>query len=62
MTAAEGRAEADQAMESLRQAVAAGYRKLAIMRTDTDLDSLRPRRDFQLLMMDLEFPAEPFAS
>jgi eukaryotic-like serine/threonine-protein kinase len=61
MTAAEGRAEADRAMEWLRQAVAAGYRKLSFMRIDSDLEPLRSRTDFQLLMMDLAFPAEPFA-
>jgi eukaryotic-like serine/threonine-protein kinase len=62
MTAAEGQAESDRAMEWLRQAVAAGYRKLSIMRTDTDLDPLRTRPDFRLLIMDLEFPADPFGS
>jgi hypothetical protein len=31
------------------------------MRTDTDLDPLRSRADFQLLMTDLAFPADPFA-
>jgi hypothetical protein len=31
------------------------------MRTDTDLDSLRARDDFRVLMMDLAMPAEPFA-
>ena len=61
MTAAEGRAHAERAMESLRLAVAAGYRKLEIIRTDRDLDPLRSRRDFQDLMMDLEFPDDPFA-
>jgi serine/threonine-protein kinase len=61
MTAAEGRAEADLSMERLRQAVAAGYRKITFLRTDRDLDPLRSRPDFQLLMMDLEFPDEPFA-
>jgi hypothetical protein len=30
------------------------------MRTDRALDSLRTRLDFQLLMMDLAFPADPF--
>jgi serine/threonine-protein kinase len=61
MTPAEGRAEADRAMERLREAVAAGYRKLVILRTDTDLDPLRSRDDFKFLMMDVAFPAEPFA-
>ena len=28
---------------------------------NTDLDSLRSRPDFQLLMMDLAMPADPFA-
>ncbi len=60
MTAAEGRAESHRAMEWLRRAVAAGYRNLTILRTDTDLDPLRSRPDFQLLMMDLEFPDDPF--
>jgi serine/threonine-protein kinase len=61
MTASEGRAEADRAMEWLRRAVAAGYRKLVALRTDPNLDPLRSRPDFQLLMMDLEFPDDPFA-
>jgi hypothetical protein len=61
VTATEGRAEADRAMEWLRQAIAAGYRKLAYLRTDTDLESLRSRPDFQLLLMDLGFPDDPFA-
>ena len=35
------RAAADRAMRRLREAVAAGFRDLAHMRTDTDLDPLR---------------------
>ena len=31
------------------------------MRRDTDLDPLRSRADFQMLLMDLAFPEEPFA-
>jgi serine/threonine-protein kinase len=61
MTPAEGRAEADRAVDWLRQAVAAGYRKLAVLRTDHDLDPLRSRDDFQLLMMDLAMPDDPLA-
>ena len=49
-------------MNRLREAVTAGFRDLAHIRTDTDLDPLRSRPDFQLLMMDLAFPAEPFAA
>jgi serine/threonine-protein kinase len=61
MSAAEAPSELDRAMTALRAAVAAGYRDLAHIRTDTDLDVLRSRPDFQLLMMDLAFPDEPFA-
>ena len=46
-SAAEGQAAADRAMHRLREAVAAGFRDLAHMRTDTDLDPLRSRPDFQ---------------
>jgi hypothetical protein len=62
VTAAEGRAEAERAMATLRRAVAGGYRDRANMRTDTDLDPLRSREDFRLLMMDLAMPGEPFAA
>jgi serine/threonine-protein kinase len=61
MTASLGETEADEAMEWLRRAVAAGYRKLAFMRIDPDLDSLRSRPDFQHLMLDLGFPNNPFS-
>jgi hypothetical protein len=49
-------------VDTLRRAVAAGYRDYAHMQTDADLDPLRSRRDFQLLMMDLAMPADPFAA
>jgi hypothetical protein len=61
VSTAEGRAEADRAMHWLRDAVAAGFRNYSQMRTDADLDPLRPRPDFQLLMRDVAFPADPFA-
>ena len=61
MVAAEGGSEAERAMHWLRQAVAAGYRNLALMRKDDDLDPLRSRPDFQMLMMDLDMPRDPFA-
>jgi hypothetical protein len=48
-------------MYRLREAVTAGFRDLAHMRNDTDLDPLRSRLDFRLLVMDLAFPDEVFA-
>jgi serine/threonine-protein kinase len=57
----EARAEADRAMAELQSAVALGYRTLEGLRNDTDLDAIRPRPDFQLLLLDLAFPAQPFA-
>jgi hypothetical protein len=62
MTAAEGQAAADRAMEWLHRAVSAGWRNVAIMQNDHDLDALRSRPDFQLLMMDLESPSDPFST
>jgi serine/threonine-protein kinase len=61
MTAAEGRAEAERAMQWLHRAVARGYRNVGSMRREHDFDPLRSRPDFQLLTMDLEFPDDPFA-
>jgi eukaryotic-like serine/threonine-protein kinase len=58
---ADGRAVADRAMDTLRRAVAAGYRDRAHMQVDTDLDALRDRDDFKLLLLDVAIPAEPFA-
>jgi hypothetical protein len=54
MTVAEEWTAADKAMSTLRRAVAAGYRNVAHMRTDTDLDALRQREDFQKLIQELE--------
>jgi serine/threonine-protein kinase len=50
-----------QAIAALQRAVAAGFRDLAFMRKDTDLDGVRSRSDFTLLLLDLAFPGEPFA-
>jgi hypothetical protein len=51
-----------QALEALHQAKNAGYGTKASLETDTDLDSLRDRRDFQDYLLDLAMPAEPFAA
>ena len=60
LTAAEGRLEADRAVAGLRLALDAGYARIGWIRKDPDLDPIRSRTDFQLLMMDREFPDEPF--
>jgi tetratricopeptide (TPR) repeat protein len=61
VSAVEGVDEADKAMVLLRQAVTLGYRNPSAYRTESALDSLRNRPDFRVLVMDLAFPAEPFA-
>jgi eukaryotic-like serine/threonine-protein kinase len=60
VSAAQGETEATNALRLLREAIRSGYRDANDYRTETALDSLRNRPEFQLLMMDLAFPAEPF--
>ena len=52
---------ADRAIADLRRAVAMGYRSPAACRYEPALAPLRGRDDFQLLLLDLGFPTEPFA-
>jgi serine/threonine-protein kinase len=62
LTGSEGRgAQADRAMAVLRRAVAQGYRALDVLRTDPSLDPLRPRDDFQMLLLELQLSDSPFA-
>ncbi len=51
----------DRAIVYLRKAVTGGYRQFSVLSRDADLDPLRPRADFQLLMQDAAFPLNPFA-
>jgi tetratricopeptide (TPR) repeat protein/predicted Ser/Thr protein kinase len=44
----------DQAVQTLRQALAKGYKDIAHLQKDKDLDPLRPRPDFQKLLAGLE--------
>ncbi len=60
MPVAEGEAESNSAIRLLRKAVAGGFSEAPRYRTETALDPLRARPDFQLLMMDLAMPADPF--
>ena len=62
MTADDVRSLGEQAVATLRRAVAAGLEDVAYMRKDPDLEPLRRRADFQMLLMDLAFPADPFAN
>jgi len=48
--------EADRAMDWLRKSIAAGYRNVAHMSKDTDLDVLRNRPDFIKLMAAMVAP------
>jgi serine/threonine protein kinase/tetratricopeptide (TPR) repeat protein len=59
-SAAERRRATDRAMTSLRSFVASGYRTPHWFRHEPELVAVRDRPDFQLLIMDLEFPPEPF--
>jgi serine/threonine-protein kinase len=61
LTAAEGRAAADRAMEHLRKAVAGGQRNPADYRSASDLKALRDRDDFRRLLKEVEKPVEPSA-
>jgi tetratricopeptide (TPR) repeat protein len=57
----EGPIELERGMEMLRRAIAAGSRDVSWMRRDPDLGPLQLQSDFQLLMQDVAFPADPFA-
>jgi tetratricopeptide (TPR) repeat protein len=60
VSAEEGQAELKRALDTLHRTIAAGYRPVDWIKRDPDLAPLRSRLDFQLLLMDLSFPAEPF--
>ena len=53
VSAAEGKAHADQAMALLRKAVD-GFRFITVIRTEGALDPLREREDFKKLLTELE--------
>jgi tetratricopeptide (TPR) repeat protein len=57
----ERRAFGDRAMAILRRAVAAGWDGADDLRNAPAFAPLRSRADFQRLLMDLSFPADPFA-
>jgi tetratricopeptide (TPR) repeat protein len=56
--AAKAQEQADLALAWLQQAVAAGYKDVAHLKKDTDLDPLRSRDDFKKLLAALEAEAK----
>jgi eukaryotic-like serine/threonine-protein kinase len=60
VSAAQGADQSEEAMAALREAVTMSFRDHTLYRAESALDPLRNRPDFQLLMMDLAFPAQPF--
>jgi hypothetical protein len=58
---AAARGDADRAIEVLKRAFAAGHRDLSRFRDDLDLTLLHARPDFRLLLLDADFPDDPFA-
>ncbi|HEV3003085.1 MAG TPA: hypothetical protein VGX78_01430, partial [Pirellulales bacterium] len=52
-------AEADRAMDWLKQAVAAGFNDAAHIEQNSDLDTLRMRQDFKQLIAELEAKQNP---
>ncbi len=51
---------ASEAIAMLREAAADGFRDARRVRNEPAFERLRSRMDFQTLLMDLEFPADPF--
>ncbi len=51
----------DRAMNTLHVAVRTGFRDHKLMSSDPDLAPLRHRSQYQLLLLDLDFPANPFS-
>jgi serine/threonine protein kinase len=52
----------EKAVGTLRRAIAAGYKNVGLVRSDPDLDSIRSHPVYQSLILDMVFPANPFAN
>ena len=55
------RRDADRAVATLRRLIAMGFANSDSLKTDPDFDALRARPEFQALLTDKAFPADPFA-
>jgi hypothetical protein len=56
----ESRRNKDRAIALLRRAVAMGFKEWKLLASDQDLSALPYHPDFQILMMDLALPTDPF--
>jgi hypothetical protein len=61
ISAEAGPLEAGRAMTWLRRYVASGRRSPDAIKNEAGLAALKSRLDFQRVLLDLSFPAEPFA-
>jgi hypothetical protein len=48
-------------MECLRGPMRLGYHTVVELRADPDFRAIHGRPEFESLLLDLEFPADPFA-
>jgi eukaryotic-like serine/threonine-protein kinase len=57
----DGESQAAKAVQELRRAIEAHYELCSRLARHPDLQSLWPRADFRLVLMDIAFPPDPFA-
>ncbi len=61
ISATEAETEAKRAVECLRKPLTAGYHTATELRADPDFRALLERRDFENMLLDIQFPQDPFA-
>jgi serine/threonine-protein kinase len=61
ISAAEAETEVQRAIVCLRRPLQAGFRTIAEFRADADFRALVGRRELEDLLLDLQFPTDPFA-
>jgi tetratricopeptide (TPR) repeat protein len=61
VSAEDGLAEAERALQTLKRAMVGGYRPLDWLRNETALNPIRDTPEFQRLLLDAALPPDPFA-
>jgi len=61
ISATEAETEAKRAVNCLRKPLQAGYHTVGELRADPDFRALLRRSDFENMLLDLQFPQDPFA-